>query len=347
VLDVPQELVGDAPGLVDDVLSSARDVTDPSRAAELFAEYFAARFAAAVDPSARQVVLLSGGIDSIVTLAALKQHLRDTSPQTPLEAVTVTGAADGPDVAVAREVAAVLGVPLTVARVTAPDVAALCREVVELLGVDELWEVSAAIVLKTAFAAVGPPPVQVWSGDGGDEVLAGGVLPLTEGPDGVIDGRGIQASDPTEWFAAVQRKVWLTEWTANRLVPDFFERVIPSATLWRSMNTAEACRVGARLHASAVWQEDDKEPLRILAETLGVPRHLTRVPKAAMQQSSGVLDTLLAAARDRVAAIPHAGLYRDTLLEPLELNLIRLWLHTLPPAQSSPARRTTRPRGEQ
>lgn len=138
-------------------------------------------------------------------------------------------------------------------------------------------------------------------------------------------------ADATQWLAAFQHETWIGDWTSTRLVPDFFERVIPHHQLWKSMNTEEACRLAARLQASAVWAENDKEPLRTLAERLGVPRECTRHAKASMQASSGLLATLVDAARDHVAAIPHAGIYRDTLLEPVEHNLVRLWLHLLDP----------------
>jgi asparagine synthetase B (glutamine-hydrolysing) len=332
MLDAPQELVGDTPGLIEALLSVDRDVSDPHVAADLFAEYFEARFDAAVDRSRRQVVLLSGGIDSIVTLAALRRHLERRGVPVPLEALTVSGETEGSDLAPARAVASQLGVPHIVVRVTAAEVPLRCRDAIERLGVDEMWEISAAVILESAFAEIAKgPPAQVWSGDGGDELLAGGTVPFTAPLDAPLFGHGTDFKAATEWFAALQHRTWSKEWTADRLVPDFFERVIPGETLWRAMNTSEACAVAARLRAEAVWCDHDKEPLRLLAERLGVDRRLARLPKASMQQSSGVLDTFLAAARAHVAQLPHAATYRDPLREPLESSLVRLWLHGLHP----------------
>jgi asparagine synthase (glutamine-hydrolysing) len=328
MLDVPSELVGDDPDLVAEILSARRDVDAVEDAATLFETYFQDRFAAAVRRDHRQFVMLSGGVDSIVTLAAL---VRSAGPDR-VEAVTVGAGDGGSDLATAAAVAAGLGVRHTVLTMSTGGLVPLTREIIGRLGVDELWEVAAALVVKTVFDAVPDDATQVWSGDGGDELLAGGLWPNVQPPEGILEGRTAVGDDPTDWFASCQRHVWLDEWSSNRLVPDFFERVIPGRTLWRSMATEEACRLAARLRADAVWGLDDKEPLRVLAERLGVPRHCARKPKGRMQASSGVIDVLVAAARQTVSRIPRAGTYRDTDAEPLAHSFVRLWLHQLPPA---------------
>jgi asparagine synthetase B (glutamine-hydrolysing) len=325
-LNTPSELVGENPALVEEILSTPRDVSRVPHAAELFREYFAARFSQAVDPLKHQVVLLSGGIDSIVTLAALLHHCESDR----VTAITVGGSEPGTDESVARAVASHLGVRHIVALLDPQDVERLSRWAVNRLGVDEMWEVAAAIVLRTALdAAAFYNPVQVWSGDGGDEILAGGHWPNQEPRDGLLEAHGVAGASPTEWLAEFQRKTWSKEWTSRRLVPDFFERVAPGVELYRAMNTEEACRIGARLQASAVWGPSDKEPLRELAVLLGVPPQLTRSEKSPMQAPSELLASLVQAARRDVARMPHAATYRDPLLEPLEYNFVRLWLHTL------------------
>lgn len=326
MLDLPAELVGDDPHLVAEILSAPRDVDTVEDAATLFETYFQDRFAAAVRRDHRQFVMLSGGIDSIVTLAAL---VRSVGPDR-VEAVTVDAGGGGSDLATAAEVAAGLGVGHTVLTMSAGGLVPMIRDIIGRIGVDELWEVAAALVVRTVFDAVPADAAQVWSGDGGDELLAGGLWPNVPAPDGILEGRTAVGDDPTDWFASCQRHVWLEEWSSARLVPDFFERVIPGRTLWRSMATEEACRLAARLRADAVWQRDDKEPLRMLAERLGVPRHCARQPKGRMQASSGVIDLLVAAARQTVARIPGSGTYRDTDAEPLAHSFVRLWLHHLP-----------------
>jgi hypothetical protein len=59
-----------------------------------------------------------------------------------------------------------------------------------------------------------------------------------------------------------------------------------------------------------------------------------------MQTSSGLFDGLLAAARASVASLPNADEYHDPQVEPIEYNLVRLWLHTLDVrlAQANPGR---------
>lgn len=326
MLSSPSDLIADSPGLIDEILSSDRDVTSPIAAAGLFEEYFAARFRAAVTPSLRQVVLLSGGIDSIATLAALVGHLGPDK----VEALTVVSSADSSDAEVASKVSSSLGVHHTFHVLSAIEAENFARHAVRLLQIDEMWEVSAAVVLIAAFStALSKGPAQVWSGDGGDEILAGGIWPGKHPALGVLDGVGVDASSPTDFFAEVQRRTWSSEMTSSRLVPDFFSRVTPLTPLWRSMYTEEACRLAARLTADAVWGTSDKEPLRLLAERLGVPSHLTRNEKSPMQHSSGTLSVLLEASRNYVSRIPNSQQHRNTKEEPLEHNLIRLWLHSI------------------
>lgn len=150
VLSAPYELVGDDPALVETILSAPRDVASVDEAATLFHQYFKDRFSSAVREDHHQVVLLSGGIDSIVTLAAMAHHLGVES----LNAVTVCGAGRGSDLAVAEKVASSLGVPHTVVTIDKDEARAMALWAIGLLGVDEMWEVGAAIMLKSAFDTV-------------------------------------------------------------------------------------------------------------------------------------------------------------------------------------------------
>lgn len=321
-LDHPSDDVGDL-GVVDRLLAQPRVVTDPDVAADELAGYFTARFTGALDATSTPVVLLSGGIDSIATAAALRAHL----PRQRIVAVTV--AANGcSDLPAATRTVGLLDLDHVVAEATIDNVADTCRWAASRLPVRELWEISAAVTLRmaagAAVAAVNGP-AQLWSGDGGDELLGGG-----RRPDPDID---IDADAATGWLADYQRHTWTHDWTRRRLVPDFYERALGSTPLYRAMTTVEAAHMAARWHATAAWGApgtvSDKEPLRRLAARLGIAEALARRPKEAMQASSGVLGVIEQAARRHAADLPGATTYTDPTSEPAGHVAARLWLDML------------------
>jgi len=325
MLNVPHEFVADDPRF-SELFDHPRDVDDPVVAATLIGEYLDARVRASVDLQRRQVVLLSGGVDSIVLLAAL---VRAFGPE-PLRAVTVSGPTGGVDTDAARAVADHLSVEHVSVTLDPVDLIARTRAAIATLECDELWEVGAAVVLRAAVDAFGgpSPDLQVWTGDSADAIFSiGGRWPL-------------HASLSMDDLSSAQQTRWEALLSSERLVPDFHARVIDDE-VWNAYGTREAAAIAVRMHGDALFGGDKpKEALRTLAEQLGIPSEYARRPKAPMQTSSGLFDGLLAAARASVASLPNADEYHDPQVEPIEYNLVRLWLHTLDVrlAQANPGR---------
>ncbi|MFZ4516589.1 MAG: asparagine synthase-related protein [Acidimicrobiia bacterium] len=314
MLDLPQEYIADDPRF-ETLFDAPRDLGTPDVAARAIGVHLEERFDAAVRADRQQVVMLSGGVDSIVALAAL---VRTTSVGS-VVAITIEGPFGGSDTENARVVARLLGVEHVVVTLSETDLGRMVPKLSVDLECDELWEVGAAIVLRAAVDALAAPvsTVQLWTGDQADAIF------------GILGRSPISRYATGEALSIAQRNRFRALLSSNRLVPDFYERIMGDS-VWKAYGTFEAAQIAARMHGDALFGGPvPKESLRTLAEQLGVPSELARAPKAAMQESSGVFAGLVALARHAVAAIPDAATYRDPLEEPIEQSLVRLWLHTI------------------
>jgi asparagine synthase (glutamine-hydrolysing) len=307
-----------------------RQLTDPFEAARLVQRETLDRLSAIFRAqSGTPVVLLSGGVDSILVAAAAVQL--GVRPH----AITVVSdtATDGAN---ATAAASALGLAHDVISLTDDTVAGLARESVTRLGLPELWEVSYAVPLLATtqvldrLDSVGP----ILMGSGADAIFAGGrqLRNPVGSPEAVV-----------EMDAAI-RKESAGNFVYDRLIPDFYPRVMgeyadritlvfQTARFWELAETfAPPAMYGVRDDVTV-----DKLCVRIACEGL-LPESVQQIAwakKSAIQRSAGIMDALAGAARKKAAALPGAQTYTDPMTEEWEAVATRLFLALLASERSN------------
>ena len=311
-----------------------RDLGDLVEAKHILERYSALRIAAVrAKLPGRPAVFLSGGIDSSQVAAELAIA--------GLDPVCVTiHATDhpAPDVACASAVTEALGLDHVLVGLTDSQICRLSRRAIGLLGVDGLYEIAAAVVLMAGYDAARDacPDGAVYTGFGTDVLFSGGHVPLA----------------PPRTAAAeseVRTSIWQIvgkDFTADRLVPDFFERLIgPEGhdRLIRTWSTLAAwhatCRFGPEVLFGHSWHGPvDKLCLRDRVADLGVPDYSVWEPHDMMQESSGVFSAFAGLARSSIAEDPVSRTYGDPVQEDPARIAARQWLKSLtpPPTSSAP-----------
>lgn len=297
-----------------------RDVRDTSQAAQLIGNMLHRRIRAVTSRfSGHQGVLLSGGVDSMLVLAALVEA--GHKPVATTFTATSDGRPLGTDNNAARQCAAAFGVEHLQVTVDATQLAAATRPVVQALNTDDIWEVGAGLPVQACTSALTDHGVDGawWTGGGADIMFAGGQQ-LAADPTG--------AAAVTELDTLIDRHV-ATKTTHDKPIPDFFERLLgnDAGRYILTMTTTDTWTTSRRLHPQVLFDgTHDKVALRTLAEQLGVPKHLAWRPKDPLQRSSGLLDAFELAARH--AAAETAKRYSDPTTEPAGHVAARLWLRT-------------------
>jgi len=300
-----------------------RRLADPWEAASVMERETLSRVDAVLQSFAgTPVILLSGGVDSIlVAAAAVALGARP-------HAVTVSSG--GTDRANAAAVAAALGLSHETVELSEQAVAELAGEAVARLGSAELWEVSYAIPLLATLpvldrlGSVGP----ILTGNGADAIVAGGATmhhPLDS----------LAARDELD---RIVRTESARNFVRDRLVPDFYPRIMGSyanrvvhifqtVRFWEAVNT---------FAPPALFGEHNGEPVDKLCVRICCARllsceveSLAWSKKAAIQKSAGIMGSLAAAARSYVASLPGARTYADPMTEPQESVTARLFLASL------------------
>lgn len=305
-----------------------RDMQDLPAAAEVLTQYVHRRIDALLSGDSKGEVglLLSGGVDSLSLLAALAQHVESSR----ITAVTVV--ADNAariDLHPAQEAARLFDINHRVVVVDADRLVALSTDALERLNIDELWEVAAAITVLAAYSelvASGFGPEQpVLTGGGADVLLAGGRVP----PNG-------DYSNSEEWLTDTIFANVKSSFIENRLVPDFYERILgPLAdTYVEFYQTMAAWEATNRFGMNSLFVQKesemyDKACLRLAATSWGLPESLAWTRKSPMQISSGIIAGLAQISRDQVRKFPHATEYSDPMTEPADNVLARIALHGL------------------
>lgn len=317
-----------------------RQLDDPEAAAALLSRETIKRVEAVCGVQAGDpVVLLSGGVDSIlVAAAAVKAGHRP-------RAITVT-TANGTDQDNAAAAAKALGLAHDIVSVDERAVVELARETIARLGLPELWEVSYAIPLLAATRAldqldsVGP----ILSGCAADAIFAGGTA----------------LTNPVDSPAAVDeldrlvRTASAASFRYQRLVPDFHERVIPeyASRFTHIFQTLRFWTLAEQLAPPALFGTPHGTPTDKLSVRLACTELLPEsasglawAKKSAIQKSAGIMGSLAAAARHRAADLPGAKTYTDPETESWEAVATRLFLALLAknsaPGEGDPA--TERP----
>lgn len=296
-----------------------RDLDDPGLATAQLIGYMRSRVLAVMNSlEGDPALMLSGGVDSIITLAALVD-----SGRKPV-CVTVVGRAEAEtDLDRALQAAKFFGVAHEVINLEGDSLRALIVETVRKLGLDELWEVTAAIPFKAAFDrldSIGMVEGPVFTGGGADVLLAGGTT-LVDDPKSEAVRRELE------------RELWdslHTRFIYKRQIPDFYERILGSDSerLFQFFQTRAAWEATCRFSPAVLFSTRngssfDKFALRQAAEDMGVPPSLAWTSKEPLQVSSGIIGAAELLSRQMVSGFPGASTYSDPLTEPSSQVLAR------------------------
>ncbi|GGR11560.1 asparagine synthase-related protein [Streptomyces netropsis] len=288
------------------------DIHTAEAAGKLIADWLRARVADSIARTpGRPVVLLSSGVDSSAVLAA-------AAPWDPVAVTVLTG--DAPADADAGDVARHFDVahePVSVSFREAKDHAAAA---VAMTGTADPWIIGKAVAIMAAAPRLRGRGA-VLTGEGADVVTMGGDAPVHS--QGAFDS-GVLAEAGRYW-------------TARRPGVDIGEVVGPDAPgRWcRVMQHLDLLALTRRIDHRVMWRDDDtrdpgtaldKVPLRIAAAGLGVPHRTAWRPKSPFQKSSGILDAMLDAARERAAEAPGSEWAVRPARESPELTAVTLWL---------------------
>ena len=294
---------------------ASQDITDPTEAAELIQGYLTRRLEATTSRwSGRPILMLSGGVDSILIATVLAK----VRPDALAVSFAQPGGTAAAELATARNVAQHCGLEHLVVEPDAMEFKQLLAQTVSLLDYPEPWEILAGLVLVAIneHALAHGADGAIVSGAGADALFLGGEENI----------------DVDHWDAAVRAKI-TSNFTRERFIPDFYERLIDDPDrhiqVWQ---TVEAVRIAQRLHPTVVRGQDmrtDKKLFRDLAVKLGIPADLVSATKNPMQVSSGGLDAIVQLARTTLAKDYGTKTYSDPMSEDLEFTVARLMLQRL------------------
>ncbi|MFE3753088.1 asparagine synthase-related protein [Nocardia tengchongensis] len=301
-----------------------RQVTDPAVAAAVIGREVQDRIEAVLRASdADPVVLLSGGVDSIlVAAAAVAAGARP-------HAITIVSEG-GTDKDNAVAAARALGLTHEMIELDEPAIVDLARRAIDLLGVPELWEVTYAVPLLAALPAldridaVGP----ILTGSGADAIVAGGKQLR----------HPIDSPEAVEELDRIIRKESAGNFVYDRLVPDFYPRIMGTYAdrFVHVFQTVRLWEVAETFAPTVLFGDHDGRPadkmcLRLACEALLLEpdRELAWAKKSAIQRSAGIMGALATAARRRAATMPGATVYGDPMTEPFESVATRLFLALL------------------
>ncbi|WP_280431556.1 asparagine synthase-related protein [Nocardia brasiliensis] len=301
-----------------------RQLADPAEAATLIGRELRSRVDAVLqahpgDP----VVMLSGGVDSIAVAAAAVQL--GARPHA-ITVVTDTGT----DATNAAAVAKALGLTHQIVELDVKAVVDLARESIARLKIPELWEITYAIPLLAAaraldaLSSVGP----ILTGSAADAILAGGKM--LHHP--------VESPAATVEMDQMIRKESASNFRYDRLVPDFYARVLPTYEhrFVHVFQTVRFWEIAETFAAPAMFGVHDGAPadklcLRIACTEL-LPdsvKPLAWSKKAAIQRSAGIMGALATGARQFAASMPGAQTYGDPMSESYETVATRLFLGLL------------------
>lgn len=291
------------------------DITDVDEAKSLVFSYLERRLAASTDSyEGRPVMMLSGGIDSILVAAVLSRVRPD--------ALAVTFAQPGGEAEAeltrARMVAERFGFDHKTVEPDTHEFRTLLKTVIYMLESSEPWEVLAGAVLGAV-------------NDCALSANADGALVTGGGADVLFLG-GAGGVDIAHWPEHVHESV-RKNFTRDRFIPDFYERLICDEDrhilTWQ---TKEAFELSQRLHPSVIRGPElniDKKLFRDLAVDLGVPAKLAHATKSPMQVSSGGVDAIVNLAREELSNSFGDTTCSNPLTEGLEFTVSRLMLQRL------------------
>lgn len=319
-LAAPEEYISDFEGGFPDFIF---DIEDLDVASEDVLKYVEMRLMAIAETVNRPlVIMLSGGVDSLLTLAVAARLEID------VQAFTFhwkgSDESDA-EVATAKRAARTLGVNLHVVAPTQDEYLALVKSVIVRLETTEPWEVLAGLILLGVAEAA-------------DRELPDSIFISSAGADGLFLGgkpfcpRGDEDLNLRSWTREV-RSTLTSNFRRGRFIPDFYERILGDESRhYKIWQTEQAVSLASRMHPVVVkgkQRDKDKLLLRHAAVKAGVPAMLVNRKKSPMQVSSGGLKAIEDLARRDLAHEFEGRTYSDPLTEEMPLTVARLFLENL------------------
>lgn len=271
------------------------------------------------EKSGKLGLMLSGGIDSILLAAVLKDLGID------FHAVTVTAkgvSSQDRDNSIA--LAEKLNFSHSVVEVDSKTLSTEIPLTIEKLGTDELWEVLAALPISLAFKEFNNKDIKglVLTGNGADAIFAGGKI---------LKEKNLYSENANKELDSLVLKDVSRNFTRDRVIPGFYERVLgkDDKRFTMAFQNRQAWELSHLLAPNVLWTEDelgrkyDKSALRKAAEILNVPKELAWTSKSPLQKSSGLMDALILHVRESMARYENATNYTNPLEEDTDILLAR------------------------
>lgn len=271
------------------------------------------------EKSGKLGLMLSGGIDSVLLAAVLKDLGID------FHAVTVAAKGlNSQDRDNSIALAEKLNFSHSVVEVDSKTLSTEIPLIVEKLGIDELWEVLAALPISLAFKEFNNKGVKglVLTGNGADAIFAGGK---------VLKEKNLYSENANKELDSLVLQDVSRNFTRDRVIPDFYERVLgkDDKRFTMTFQNRQAWELSHLLAPNVLWTEDemgrkyDKSALRKAAEILNVPKELAWTSKSPLQKSSGLMDALILHVRESMARYENATNYTSPLEEDTDILLAR------------------------
>ena len=271
------------------------------------------------EKSGKLGLMLSGGIDSILLAAVLKDLGIDFHAVT-VAAKGVSSQDRDNSIALAEK----LNFSHSVVEVDSKTLSTEIPLTIEKLGTDELWEVLAALPISLAFKEFNNKGVKglVLTGNGADAIFAGGK---------VLKEKNLYSENANKELDSLVLKDVSRNFTRDRVFPDFYERVLgkDDKRFTMAFQNRQAWELSHLLAPNVLWTKDelgrkyDKSALRKAAEILNVPKELAWTSKSPLQKSSGLMDALILHVRESMAKYENATNYTNPLEEDTDILLAR------------------------
>lgn len=271
------------------------------------------------EKSGKLGLMLSGGIDSVLLAAVLKDLGID------FHAVTVAAKGlNSQDRDNSIALAEKLNFSHSVVEVDSKTLSTEIPLTIEKLGTDELWEVLAALPISLAFKEFNDKGVKglVLTGNGADAIFAGGKI---------LKEKNLYSENASNELDSLVLQDVSRNFTRDRVIPDFYERVLgkDDKRFTMTFQNRQAWELSHLLAPNVLWTEDelgrkyDKSALRKAAEMLNVPKELAWTSKSPLQKSSGLMDALILHVRESMARYENATNYTNPLEEDIDILLAR------------------------
>lgn len=312
----PCEYVADIINLDSGIDDSNSLIQSPAEASEAIVDFLEERIVAVLEKyNARPLLMLSGGVDSILLATILAKHAPNTLAVTFIDPFTDPNSLE--EFNIASAVSTSLGLEHVVTELDSSEYESLVRETVTKLDCTDPWEILAGVILLACeqegrkHNATGA----IFTGAGADALFLGG------------SNETIASNDEYQQkILAKVRKNFIRE----RQIPDFYERLLDDADryiqVWQTIAGFElAMRIPVKLSRGKSGKED-KALIRQTLVSLGAAPEHAWTTKNPMQISSGGIDSLVALARMVLNNSGTHSTYSNPLDEPLEFIASRLFL---------------------